>query len=290
MSEPSQRYEPRSPSDFREGWIETVLTDFTTFVAVDKHTIRYLLLTGQTWARFHPELFDRPAVAICDGLAGDREYWQRELAFLRHLGWRHIEPRLWTWPEHEQVAAETPISQRERMLTAFVRLMHDCETPYALKVDVNNVAEHGGDGWIPDFATAATVYAPRWGYTVPADWIPTLDAWGRLQPLLNARPHEWQPIQGRQEFKRDRWRIYHRRFWSCLAFYERDFLRLASNLVPEPARLPVPSEDSYRWYVAHRLGLTIERTNPKRAGWAKRSRTSIPNLAKQVEELCRPKA
>lgn len=247
-------------------------SDFSTWLAVDAKTVTQLRLTFPTWVTWHPEILTRQIHVICDEHAGDRRHWAHYLGFMAPYCRPTIH--LWDWPhaDYKTDIFDPEITQRERMLTAFVRLMHQVETPYVLKLDTDVVATAPGTGWIPDFRNQpATIYAPRWGYTKPAGYISMMDDWAEKIPLLNPVPfkyHRFDQLPGTSLSQRAGiWRFHLPRVCSWLAFYERDFCKLCSGLVPEDRRLPVASEDTYRWYVAKRLGLHIVTTSPRSHGW-----------------------
>ena len=146
--------------------------------------------------------------------------------------------------------------QRENMLTAFVFGSAEyVETPYWFKLDADAYAE--------DFNTLITddmknyvICGHKWGYSW-ARHIKTLVDWSNKHEAFSALPndvYDMSRVNGR--------RYSHARTASYAQFHNSAFVRYAAQLAGD--RLPVPSHDTYLWYVANRLDLPIKRHNFKR--------------------------
>ena len=80
--------------------------------------------------------------------------------------------------------------------------------------------------------------------------------WANAHPAFKDTPRDvfdQSKVEGRK--------YWHPRVASFVQFHRSDFVRTAAEMAG--GRLPVPSHDTYLWYVANRLGLPIMRTNFK---------------------------
>jgi len=241
--------------------------NFTVCVAVDARTIQQLEQVFPTWMRFRPGLRDRPWVAICDTTAHKLDWWQGRLGKLKLPNLSRIG---WCWGQH--------LKQRERMLTGFVAVPPlTAQTPYWLKIDTDVVATSDSPWPRPEwFDGEPAIISNAWGYTKPADWPQRLDRWAAdIAELKDGPPLDLPPPAPGQET------IGHRRMVSWCAFFRTDFTKLCARLMGQ--RLPVPSEDTFHWYIAQRLGETLCPINMQKHGWA--TRHSEKGRKKLIEEV-----
>jgi hypothetical protein len=231
-----------------------VSLEFTTVVAIDESHIEELRFTWPTWERYRPEILDRPLLLICDGVRS-REWWQNSLSFLPH-GLSNVI----TWNP------STP-SQREKMLSGLVLApARHLETPWYLKLDTDTVALSRvawiDDEWFQpdDHGRQPAFVTSPWCYIKPANAIERLDEWGDSIPELRSYPRlniRAQP--GAQLVK-------HPRIISWCFFGRTASLQQAAAMCGD--RLPVPSHDTFLWYVAKRRGDFFRRVRMKQYGWA----------------------
>lgn len=201
---------------------------------------------------------------ICDGrLSPDPDWWRRQLHWLDHPAWK---PFVWDWPTPEDGIARE-VSQRERMLSAFIRIAPAITTSWYLKVDTDVVASAAGPVIDPEWlardskgAIPAIVASP-WGYTKPGDWVDDLQDWADKHPELDAFPRLDLPSGRGQR------RFGHPRICSWICLINTAFGNICNQLAPPPGPLPCPSQDTYHWYIAARRGERIERVRFKRRGW-----------------------
>ncbi len=232
------------------------IPEFTTVVAVDAEHVLELEASWPTWVRFKPEILDRPLLVIADRAVGDEAWWLERLsAFLSHSDLR-VAP--WNGVDNYQ---------RAKMLAGLVFVPPlFVTTPYWLKLDTDTVATRAGS-WIDPswFDSKPAIISQPWGYTTPASMLSDLDAWA-LQ-----FPDRWQagpPERGPVHEKRGKERVNHRRIISWCCFVETEFSKLAVDLaIQGGGSLPVPSQDTYHWYLASRLGRPIVTDNMKALGW-----------------------
>lgn len=237
---------------------------FTIVVALDARTLGQFRATWPTWRALKPELLDFNWLVIADGFAGSPEWWREQLEDLELPPHRLI---LWSWPQRDDKHATAAITQRERMLTAFVRVPPACvTTSHWIKVDTDVIATRRSKwierSWFRGSAVPAMVASP-WGYSKPPDILHRLQRWADRHPnslLRQTAPLSLPELQEGMET------MPLPRIASWLCIVELGFSKLAAQLMTGD-RLPVPSQDTYHWYLATRLGIPIRRHNFKRGGW-----------------------
>jgi hypothetical protein len=147
-------------------------------------------------------------------------------------------------------------SQRERMLSCFVYgAARDVTTKYWLKIDADGFATNYND-LLEEEMKDYDVYGHKWGYTKPGRWIHELDVWANKLPVFKGTKDIFDPknVSGN--------RYGHKRIASYIQFHKTEFVKKAREIAGE--RWPVPSHDTYLWYVAERLGYKWKRHNFKR--------------------------
>jgi hypothetical protein len=163
------------------------------------------------------------------------------------------------------------------MLTAFVRVPPiQVVTDYWLKLDTDVVAIPDRKPW-PDAGwfyncsiTRHVDYRPvliasPWAYTKPPEWIETLQEWADEHEHFYNSGHRKRlaippPAAGAET-------IPYPRIISWCCFVHTIWSKLAAGLCPHPNRLPVPSQDTYHWYIAARRCDPIVRVRMKDYGW-----------------------
>lgn len=227
--------------------------NFTTIVGVDQEHLEELRLVWPTWRLHRPELLSHPLLLVCDG-ARPLSAWQKDLAFLGHP---QSEILLWNLADAEQ---------REKMLNGLVfAAARQITTPWYLKLDTDTIALRSAE-WIDlswflpdDKGQFPSLISCPWGYTKPADAIERLDAWGDTHPQLASFPRlNLSPRPGAEL-------VVHPRIIGWCFFGRTEATQGAAALCAE--RLPVPSQDTFLWYVAKRRGELIRRIPMKRYGW-----------------------
>lgn len=216
--------------------------DVTIVTACDPKYIEHLKVTLPNWIKHkHVDKFEM--IVYVNGFRRYRR--NSDLDFLRaHKNIRIIP---WDMPEAED--------QRERMLSAFVLgAAKDVKTPYWVKIDADAYASDDSPLLKPEMKDNV-IAGHRWGYSF-AKHVKPLMAWANEQPAFKDTPKDIfdeTKVEGRK--------YWHPRVASFVQFHKSDFVRMAAEIAG--ARLPVPSHDTYLWYVANRLGLPIMRTNFK---------------------------
>lgn len=227
------------------------LPSLTVCIAVDEEHADELELVYPTWCRYKPWLVHLPFHVYCDD-ARPVEWWNRRLSFLDRS---HID--FWLWSSECS-------TQREKMLSALVYGPPETvKTQYFIKIDTDVVATGPFQGcelsgeW---FAANPVFVASPWGYTKPADAIARLDAWGDRTPGVNCHPPLELPYDAASR------RIVHGRIISWLYFGRTDWHAWAAGLL-KGGRLPIPSQDTYLWYLARRCECVYGAIRFSQLGW-----------------------
>ncbi len=234
------------------------MLEYTTILAIDDHTVKDLRGVWPTWMLLKPELRQAPMIVIYDAQAGDYRYWKKRTRFMRDH--RNVRLVAWDWPNQDDTEF-SDMDQRERMLTAFVKLPPALvETPYWHKLDCDVVAYAPGPWIKPEWDKHyPSLIGPGWPYTKPAEALATLDRWAlTVPPLAPLRPMDVAVAPGSEIARKQR-------ICSWCFFCSTAFSKLVADYCP--GRLPVPSQDTLHWYVAWRRGDNVVRHNFKADGW-----------------------
>lgn len=272
-----------------ESLSENKVPDYTLVTGTDRNHIEQLCLVWDTWKYHKPSLLQHPMILFVD-----RD--DRDVITLRLVSQVIDHPNLsmYYWPPREGITYphikydkdskdKFGQSQRYKMMAGFVHIPATyVDTPYWLKLDSDVVAT-GKDNWINPkwFDNDPDIVGHRWGFTKPASFPEILDDWyannwcseGSLDLPLDSPDSE---------------RISHPRISSWCSFFSRRFTRLASftaEYTCGEGMLPVPSQDTYMWYLSKRLfgDDYIVRTNMKDStGFTYRSNPkSVESLVKE---------
>lgn len=243
--------------------------DYTVIVAVDRRYLEQFQTVWPTWVKYRAELLQRPFVVIADnmnGTGGDPNYWDGVLDPMRktvQANGGEFTILNWSWP-----GFESDLSQRERMLTAFLKAAPAVSpTPYWLKIDTDSVA-HPGEWFQEDwFQGNPALIASPWGYTKPGNAIDLMDRWAEgVQDFVGTEPLNIHPSTPDAGTVRTKGRIAS---WVC--FVRTDFSQRVADMLHN-TRAPVPSQDTVHWYCAKRLGEPIRLVKMSRHGWSNHSR------------------
>jgi hypothetical protein len=143
--------------------------------------------------------------------------------------------------------------QRERMLSAFVLgTAKHVETKWWKKLDADAYAADDTPPVTEEMKEYA-IFGHRWGLSM-AEHIRALDAWAATHRRLNCPPM-FEPSRVRGEKYR------HARTQSYAQMHSSRFTRLCARLAGD--QMPVPSQDTYMFYLADRLGYRVGRANFK---------------------------
>ena len=234
--------------------------DITIVTACDPKYVGHLQLTYPNWVKYK-KINTFPMIVYINGFENGSK--NPALDFLRtNLNITFIE---WDFPLAQ--------SQRERMLSAFVfGTARDVKTKYWIKIDADAFCTNNND-LLDEEMKDYELYGHKWGYTKPYSFIEELDKWANKLAIFNGTKPILDPknISGRK--------YCHKRIASYVQFHKSEFVRKAAEIAGE--RLPVPSHDTYLWYVAERLGYKWKRHNFKRlTGFS-----NTPHIEKLIRKM-----
>ena len=215
----------------------------TIVTAVDQNYLERLKTTFPTWKE-KKNISQYQIIVFVNGM----DIKDPQLDFLREEG---LKTALIPW----DLNVET---QRERMLSAFVLgTAKYVKTPYWVKLDADSFAVNNTP-LVLNYMKNYAFVGHKWGYSWDKH-IKALDKWAskhRNKKLRRAKPmYDANCRNGR--------RYYHpgRRTISFIQIQSTEFTKLCAALAGE--RLPVPSHDTYLYYIANQLGIPWKSANFK---------------------------
>lgn len=230
--------------------------DTVTFVtAADRLYVEFLRVTLPNWIKYK-QVNKHPLMVYVHGFESAND---PALDFIRR---EHPNTQIVLW---DLPGAK---SQRERMLSAFVLgTARDIKTDHWVKLDADAFAVDT-KSLLSDEMFDYVLCGHKWHYTKPGIWIKQLDEWANQLPIFKGTAPLFDPKNLGEK------RYIHERIASYVQLHSSEFVRFAAALAGD--KLPVPSHDTYLWYVARRLNLPIMRHNFKRH----RGMTNVPRLEK----------
>lgn len=206
----------------------------TIVTAVNPPYLEKLKLTLPTWQR-KPQLKDCPLVVFHNGF----ENPDQDLSFIKEVTGRKVKLVEWNMKN-----AESP---RELMLSAFVLgAPYEVETPYWLKID-GDAYFTNDDDIVLDHFYEYDLAGHKWKYTKPGKWICDLDDWAFNMDIDG---DNYLSEDQRSEAESSK-RFGHKRIASFVCLHQTEFTKEAAEAAGD--KLPVPSHDTYLWYMAERL-------------------------------------
>jgi hypothetical protein len=237
--------------------------DTTIVTGCDGKYVEHLAATLPNWIKYKG-LDQYPMIVYTNGFGSRRR--DHRLDFLRSMP----NVKLISW--NLEVAED----QRENMLSAFVLgAAKNVDTKYWLKVDADAYAVNDVP-LITDKMKEYSLCGHKWGYSF-AKHIKPLVEWSNSHPAFADLPkdvYDLSRVDGR--------RYNHARIASYVCLHDSEFVQMAASLCPD--RLPVPSHDTYLWYVAERMGIPYLRHNFKRKS-GMTNKSSIGSLRTKLAEL-----
>ena len=257
--------------------------DVTLVVGVDEKYFKQLKTTFKLWLKFWPKLRSIDWLFFYDGKCPVlKDEIKALIQEFRHYKTTTIQA--WRPPDLNQYE-----DQRDRMLTAWVYVPPMfVKTKYWLKLDVDAYPVRPIAGSFPNrrwFESKPAIVAHSWNYSkqrgTKGDWFKIFDEWGDHTALLAC----YAPLGLR--FPVGSRRLSHKRIASYAAFFETEFTRDVATQChrssEEKFTVPIPSQDTFIWACAERMGKQIVRVRMKRHGI-----TNCPNFNKlkaNVDEL-----
>jgi len=232
-------------------YIQAMFTkDLTVVTAVNEKYLGKLVANYPKWMQTEG-IMEYPMIVFVNGIDPKDE----RLCFLRN----NVTVIPWDMKEYAHT--------RELMLTSFVLgAAKHVKTKWWMKLDGDTTPKptknpfgykliFPEESWVKD-----TLTGHRWGYTKPGSFLVTLEKWANAHPAFEGTTQvfpadEIPNIQAQKRYG-------HSRIASYICLQSTEFTRFCASLAGE--RLPVPSHDTYMWYVAKRLGKPILRCNFKK--------------------------
>ena len=195
--------------------------DFAIVTAVTPEYRDALYWAAPSWA-VKPQFADKALIVFHNGFK-DAE---KSLAFLSALPFPSVRLIEWAGPAGADL--------REKMLSAFVLgAAVEVYSEHFVKLDADCFFTDAQDVFT-DEDFGLDLVSQKWHYTKPGRWIDILAAWSRGEPCPGGK--------GDNSPRRTA------RIISFCCLHKTEFVRKATALAG--ARLPVPSHDTYLWWLA----------------------------------------
>lgn len=245
------------------------LSDITVVIGVDSRHLRELRWSWPTWMAFKPELLQMPVVIFFD----DSEVSPKDATFLG--GHSNVRWVPWRMP--------CARNQREKMLCGFVQVpAREVDTRWYLKLDTDVVATDASPwidlSWFNNLpeGRAPVIVAPPWGYSKPRYVMNLLDDWADSRAEFSGTSRLDLPYSSNSN------KVIHPRIISWLMFGDTGWTRQMAAYAEADGRLPYPSQDTFLFYCAQRLGAPVRRVGMKHRGWA---HLTLAKMKARVGEL-----
>jgi hypothetical protein len=217
----------------------------TVVTACDTKYVEQLAVTFPTWVKYK-DILKYKMIVFVNGM----EINDKRLDFLRHDNVKLIP---WSMPEAE--------SHREEMLSAFILgAARHVETKYWLKLDADSYATDNNP-LIVNWMITVVFCGHRWGYSW-TEHIKALDKWAASNPKLVNSPLWGKPMYEKEHDKGRKYFHPTKRTISFIQLQETAFTKKCADLAGGK-KLPVPSHDTYLYYMADRMGLPWRSSNFK---------------------------
>jgi hypothetical protein len=201
------------------------MNDFTIVTGISKNYLEKAKLTIPTW-RFKNQFKDKKLVIFYSELE------ERQLKFFKTL-FNDVELIKWDMEEYD--------STRELMLSAFLLGVDHIKSSHYVKLDCDVFFTDDQDIFKEEHFEH-DVFSISWGYTKPGEWLRYLDEWATSNN-----------IEGVNMFKDvvfDKLVHPHKRFTSNICLHKTQHVK---NIIKKcPKRLPIPSHDTFLWYMTER--------------------------------------
>jgi len=208
--------------------------DVTIVTACDPYYVEILKHTFENWRKYKG-IDKYPVIVFVNGIDLNDER-------LKFLKLPNVKVIPWSMSEAE--------THREEMLSAFVLgTAKYVETEYWLKLDADSYATDSRP-FITDEMKKYAFCGHKWGYSRP-EHIKALDAWAKKHWKVKLRTAKPMMSQGKSEGNR----FYHdvKRTISYIQLHKTKFTRFCVKCLGGKTRLPVPSQDTYMFYICNRF-------------------------------------
>lgn len=221
----------------KRGLVPAVPKDksMTIVTAVNPPYLEKLHYTLPTWS-LKPQFNNCPVIIFHNGFKRPK----------RSLKWVHkvlkghnVKLIHWDMDEYD--------GNRELMLSSFVfGAAAYVETPYFVKIDADAFFTNSQDLFLPNHFKY-DIAGHKWRYTKPGKWLVELDEWAESKDIDGEVYLSEPKVNEAKNSKR----YGHGRIASWVCLHKTDFVIEAA--MHAGSRLPIPSHDTYLWYMAQRL-------------------------------------
>jgi hypothetical protein len=227
-------------------------TDFAIVTAVTPDYVSKLKMCMSSWL-IKPQFQNKPVYIFFHGFKD----FEKECSWISEK-FPLIKAFNWSMDKAE--------NQRELMLSSFVLGAAKVVTePYFVKIDADTYFTDTQDVFLPeDFE--ADLCAHPWGYTKPGWWVEKLKCWSTKSEYTGTTTATEKAFNPRIIS------------WCCL--HKTEFVKRAAIAAGD--RLPVPSHDTYLWFVAN----IFEDCKWKTVNMHKRGVHHCSKEKKICEDLC----
>lgn len=232
------------------------MKDISVILSVDDHHLNELSLSWQTWFKFKSKEFNsfKEFVIMFDKTQLNEN--DNRFDFLRGYN-----VKLVPWPDKNELF----LDQRSKMLTSLVYAPYFVETDWYIKIDTDTIASNNKKWIFDDWFTGEYKFISNpWGYTKPSNAIQILDDWGDNVDDLSKHDRLNFPFEDNSK------RVCHKRIISWLFVCDTDWSTYAAKLAEKyygESILPIPSQDTYLYYIAERTKQKYKRVKFKKFGW-----------------------
>lgn len=217
----------------------SIESDVTIVTACDPKYVECLKLTFPTWIKYK-NITKYPMIVYINGFNDN----DSRLDFLR----KYDNIKLIHWDMHNVN------NHREKMLSAFVfGPAKDVKTKYWLKIDCDAYATDDR-AILKEEMKDFDIVGHKWSYTKPFEWINTLNKWS-----VDKNFNFTHTIDQKQISKH---RYYHQRTNSFVQLHSTEFIKEAAQIAGD--KLPIPSQDTFLWYISCLLNKKVKRYNFKK--------------------------
>lgn len=232
------------------------MKDISVILSIDDHHLDELALSWQTWFKFKSREFNNFKKFI---IMFDSEELSEDDNRLDFLRGHNVQ--LVPWPDRANIFP----TQRAKMLTSLVYAPYHVETDWYIKIDTDAMASNNKKWIFDDWFTGEYKFISNpWGYTKPSTAIHTLDEWADNIDSLSKYDRLDFP------FNEEDKRVCHKRIISWLFVCDTDWSTYAAKIAEKyygDKFLPIPSQDTYLYYIAERTKQKYKRVKFKKFGW-----------------------
>lgn len=228
------------------------MNDITLVLCIDDKHIEELIFAWKTWSYFKPELVQLKHKLLL--------YDETIESKLDSLNFIDKSFSLYKFSNKNYYS-----NQRDAMLTAWFEAAKNVHTPFFIKIDTDCFATNDDKRWIDAIADRNDykIISNPWGYTRNPERLLKLDNWGDNTPYLQNYPR-LNLVPNLNSNK-----IVHPRIISFFGVFDTVWTNMISEKcwINDHYELPDPSQDTFTWYCAKRMGDPIKRISFKKYGF-----------------------